>query len=150
MAGDKVTAVEETLALAKELRHEKRYDEAAEMLLDTLQFGIQTDRIFFQLGNIFVDRGDLSRAEYSYRRATEENPEHINALHNLAVVYKRRGKVADAVKLQRRVMLLELRRGPQGEKALPPDAARWARKVSLQGFLIVGLTFALLVWWLYL
>ncbi len=149
MAGAELSLVEAALAQAKELRRRKDFSAAAEILLDVLRLGVQTDRVFFQLGNVFFDGGDLSRAEYAYRRATEVNPEHVNALHNLAVVYRRQGKVAESVKLQRKTMILELRRRPRGEQALPPEMARRARWAGLQGMLVVGVILALIALWLY-
>lgn len=147
MAGNE-TSIEEVLSSAKALRRRQRYDEAVAILLDALQCGVQVDRIFFHLGNIFFDKGDLFRAEYSYRRAVEENPKHINALHNLAVVCKRQGKVAESVKLQRKVLLLELRHKPQGETKLPTEAARWGRQLAWRGLIVVGAIITLLIGWL--
>jgi tetratricopeptide (TPR) repeat protein len=145
----KIQQVEAALSQAKALRRAKRYNEAAELLLGALNHGVQADRILFQLGNVFFDAGDLSRAEYSYRRATEENPQHANALHNLAVVYHKQGKVAESVKLQRQAVRLGLR-GKAQEHALEPEVASWARKLAYRGFLVVALLLTTIAVLLYL
>lgn len=144
-----IQQVEAALSQAKALRRAKRYNEAAELLLSALNHGVQADRILFQLGNVFFDAGDLSRAEYSYRRATEENPQHANALHNLAVVYHKQGKVAESVKLQHQAVRLELRGKPQGN-VLAPEVAGWARKLAYRGFVVVALLLAVIAALLYL
>jgi tetratricopeptide (TPR) repeat protein len=137
--------VEETLTLATRLRREKRYDEAAALLLDVLGHGIYADRVFFQLGNVYFDAGDLARAEYSYRRATEVNPNYANAHHNLGAIYKRQKKTAASLKAQRKAMMLELRGKSQNQRPLSPEAARWARGVGVQGIVAVALFLALLI-----
>jgi len=141
--------VEAALSQAKALRRAKRYNEAAELLLSALNHGVQADRILFQLGNVFFDAGDLSRAEYSYRRATEENPQHVNALHNLAVVYHKQGKVAESVKLQRQAVQLGLQGKPQAN-TIEPEVAGWARKIAYRGFVVVALLLAGIAVLLYL
>jgi len=90
-----------------------------------------------------------SNVAAALRRATEENPQHTNALHNLAVVYHKQGKVAESVKLQRQAVRLELRSKSQGN-ALAPEVAGWARKVAYRGFVVVALLLAVIVALLYL
>lgn len=145
-----VTAAEESLAQAKTLRRQKRFDEAAALLLASLERGTLADKIFFQLGNIYFDAGDIGRAEHSYRRATEVNPDYASAFYNLGAVYKRQKKTAASIQAQRRAMMLELLGKSRNSPTLSPEAAQWARRMSYQGILVFScLTlFLILLLWL--
>jgi len=101
---------DQALAQAEHLRREKCYQEGTDLLLEALKYGLQKNLIYFRLGNIFFDRGDLSRAEHCYRRATEEDPEYASAYHNLGVVYRRQGKVGQSVRSLKKARRLELRK----------------------------------------
>ncbi|MBT9166437.1 MAG: hypothetical protein DDT25_01122 [Chloroflexi bacterium] len=50
--------------------------------------------IYYRLGNLYIDGGDLNWAEYAYKRAIEVDPHHANAMHNLALVYKQQRKIS--------------------------------------------------------
>jgi Tfp pilus assembly protein PilF len=145
MVEDKATLVEEALDLAKGLRQKGRYDEASQLLLGVLGHGVQADKVLFQLGNVFFDAGDLSRAEYSYRRATQVNPNFASAHNNLSVVLKRQKKIAEALKAQRKAMMLDLRSGGSDRRPLSPEASRWARGISYHGMLAVVLAVTLFI-----
>lgn len=99
--------VREALEKAERARRRRRYNEGITLLLDALQYGVHKDMVYYRLGNIYFDAGDLVRAEYAYRRAIEENPYHVNAHHNLAVVYKKTGRIEDSVRMQKRAVRLE-------------------------------------------
>lgn len=99
--------VEEALQQAEIARRERRYDEGIALLLDALELECRTDQVYYRLGNLYFDAGDLARAEYVYRRAIEVNPHHVNAHHNLAVVYKKTGRVHESVRFQKRAVRLQ-------------------------------------------
>jgi len=96
------------LARAEELRRAKRYEEGIQLLVEALKYGLEKPAIYFRLGNIYFDAGDLSRAEYAYKRAIEEDPRHALAHHNLGVVYRKQGKIGLSVKMLKKARRLEL------------------------------------------
>jgi len=65
--------------------------------------------IYYRLGNLYIDGGDLNRAEYAYKRALEVEPHYVNAMHNLAIVYKRQKKISLYVKTYKKSQRMELR-----------------------------------------
>ena len=76
-------------------------------MLDALQYKVLVDMVYYRLGNLYFDSGDLARAEYAYMRAIETNPQHVNAHHNLSVVYKKTGRIHDSVRMRKRAARLE-------------------------------------------
>ncbi|UCF10488.1 MAG: tetratricopeptide repeat protein [Candidatus Bipolaricaulota bacterium] len=85
--------VREAIEKADEHRKKKRFKEGIDLLVEALRFGLEKETIYFRLGNIYIDAGDLNRAEYAYKRALEVEPHYANAMHNLAIVYKRQKKI---------------------------------------------------------
>ena len=102
--------VSESLEKAKSLRKKKEYKEAISVLVEALQHGIEKAQIYYQLGNTYIDGDDLARAEYAYNRALEMDPEFVNAMHNLAVVYRRQKKMALYVKTYKKSQRLSIKK----------------------------------------
>lgn len=122
---------------ADDLRREKRFQEAISLLVDALQYGINKSALYYRLGNVYFDGADLSRAEYAYNRALEVDPKHVNAMHNLAVVYKRQKKISLYVKTYKKSQRMALRypKNPEFSK----DEKRRIRFLSARVLLwIVG------------
>ena len=139
--------VREAITRADELRREKRFQEAISLLVEALQYGIDKATLYYRLGNVYFDGADLSRAEYAYNRAIEVDPKHLNAMHNLAVVYKRQKKISLYVKTYKKSQRMALRY-PRNPK-LSPGEKRRIRFLSARVFLwIVGGfgAVAVLVW----
>ncbi len=138
--------VVDALARAEEHRKHKEFKEGIHVLVEALRYGVNKAMIYYRLGNIYIDAGDLSRAEYAYKRALEIDPRHVNAMHNLAIVYKRQGKVSLYVKTYKKSQRLELRH-PRSVR-LSSDDKRRLHRFGWQGFFIalggVGLLFLLL------
>ena len=141
---EKKDLVSKSLKKGRKLREQGDYDEGISKLLDALELGVKKDEVYYRLGNTYFDSGDLDRAEYAYKRAVEENEDHANAQHNLAVVYKKQGKISKSVKQRKKASKIEL------ENPKDPDLsdeqrsyAKWfAFKLLLLiigGFLGVGL-----------
>lgn len=105
----------QALARAEELRRAGRYQEGISLLVEVLRYRVSRAQIYFRLGNLYFDSGDLERAEYAYRRAIEEDPQHPGAHHNLGVVYRRQGKIAQSVKMLKKARKLDLKRPPNVE-----------------------------------
>ncbi|HIC95826.1 TPA: tetratricopeptide repeat protein [Candidatus Bipolaricaulota bacterium] len=130
--GEALQEVEKALEEAERLRRAGRYDEGISLLVEALRYGEEKAKIYFRLGNIYFDAGDLERAEYAYKRAIEHDPEHLNAHHNLAVVYRRQGRIGEYVKQQKRALRLAARRPPP---PLSEEEARRARRMAFVLFL---------------
>ncbi|MBS3788025.1 tetratricopeptide repeat protein [Candidatus Bipolaricaulota bacterium] len=129
--------VSQSLEEAQDLREQGNYDQGIEKLINALALEVKKDQVYYRLGNIFFDSGDLDRAEYAYERAIEENEEHVNAQHNLAVVYRKQGKVSKSVKQRKKANKLELQnpKDPDLSKEEKSYAKRFALKLVL---MIIG------------
>ncbi len=139
--------VKEALERAEGLRKKKQYKEGISLLVEALKYGINKAMIYYRLGNIYIDGGDLGRAEYAYKRALEVNPHHTNAMHNLAIVYKRQKKVSLYVKTYKKSQRMELRYPRQVN--LAPQEKKRLRRFSLRvlfWFLIGGALLVLIVY----
>jgi len=90
------------LERSDQLRRESHYDQAISLLLDALQYGVDKAQVYYHLGNTYYDAGKLEHAEYVYRKAITLDPLHINAHHNLGVVYRRQNRIAESIKMRRR------------------------------------------------
>jgi tetratricopeptide (TPR) repeat protein len=103
--------VEAALREAEGLRRKKHYREAIDLLVDALAAGLRKPQIYYRLGNVYFDSSDLDLAEYAYQRAITLDPDHANALHNLSVVYRKKGEVRKAVGLLRKSYARQLSPG---------------------------------------
>ena len=101
--------VERALAKSEKHRKKKEYREGISLLVEALRYGIDKAQIYYRLGNIYIDGDDFNRAEYAYKRALDVDPHHVNALHNLAIVYKRQKKVSQFVKTYKKAQRMEIR-----------------------------------------
>jgi tetratricopeptide (TPR) repeat protein len=101
--------VDAALARGEALRRSGEVDEGIRVLVDALRHQIQRAAIYFRLGNLYVDKGDLEHAEDAYHCALEVDPDHANALHNLAVVYKRQKRIHLFVKTYKEIQRRPLR-----------------------------------------
>ncbi len=107
--------VQHALDRSEKLRKKKKHKEGIDLLVDALQYGINKAMIYYRLGNLYIDSEDLDRAQYAYKRALDVDEHHVNAMHNLAVVYKRQGKVSQYVKTYKKAQRLRLRHPPNME-----------------------------------
>ncbi len=131
--------VDLALQRSEELRQAKAYDEGIRILNEALAREVDHAAIYFRLGNLYIDRGDLDRAERAYRRVLELDPEHDRAKNNLAVVYKRQGKYYEFVKTYKDAQRMALR--PPGKKARRPGVSGWLqdrRSTMVVGLVIIG------------
>jgi tetratricopeptide (TPR) repeat protein len=92
-AEDNKRFVDHALDRAEALRKAGAYDEGIRLLNGALEREVDHAAIYFRLGNLYIDQGDLDRAERAYRRVLELDPNHSRAKNNLAVVYKRQGRI---------------------------------------------------------
>jgi tetratricopeptide (TPR) repeat protein len=129
--------VDQAISEAEGLRKKKEYKEGIALLVEALRYGIRKEAIYYRLGNIYIDGDDLGRAEYAYKRALEMDPHHANAMHNLAVVYKRQRKISLFVKTYKKSQRIELRHPRKSD--LSAEQKRHLRFLSLKILLwVVG------------
>lgn len=111
------TSLDEILERGEELRRSGDHDEGIRLLLDALSEHPDTPLLYFRLGNIYFDKGNLEHAEHCYTRAIKCDPDYTDALNNLAVVYKRQGKISKSVQTFRRMRKATLRPDPSDRRA---------------------------------
>ncbi|MFB6291398.1 MAG: tetratricopeptide repeat protein [Candidatus Bipolaricaulia bacterium] len=141
--------VSEALEKAKKLRKQESYDQGIKELSKALELGVNKDKVYYRLGNIFFDSGNLDRAEYAYKKAIDENEEHVNAQHNLAVVYRKQGRISKSIKQRKKANKIELEnpKDPELSDEEKSYAKRFALKLVLLiigGLLGLGLTIYLI------
>jgi len=145
---EQIAFVRDALTRADELRKKKEYGEAISLLVDALQYGLEKAMIYYRLGNIYVDGEDLARAEYAYNRALEMDPNFVNAMHNLAVVYRRQKKMSLYVKTYKKSQRLAIKNPHKTN--FNADQQRRIRGLSVRVFfwMAAGIVVILLVVWL--
>lgn len=148
-ADEPLSHVQSALEQAEQLRHERRYQEGIALLIEALQYGIEKAQIYYRLGNLYYDAAKLDHAEYAYRKVLTLDALHINAHHNLGVVYRRQGRIAESIKMRR--LANKLARQHPERIQLGPDQVKhargYARRMLLFGLLLTGaLIVGLLLW----
>ena len=131
--------VQQALVQAEVHRKRKEYKEGITLLVEALRYGIEKAQIYYRLGNIYIDGEDYGRAEYAYKRALDVDPHYVNAMHNLAIVYKRQKKISQFVKTYKKAQRMELRH-PRNAN-LKPDQKKHLRRLSVKimlGMLALG------------
>jgi tetratricopeptide (TPR) repeat protein len=113
-------AVDAALVHAEVLRKSSQFAEAIRTLTEALDLGLRRATIYYRLGNTYVDRGDLERAEQSYLKALDIDPDHANARHNLAIVYRRQKRIDLFVKTSKEIR----------QRAMDQDLPSPLRKLS--------------------
>lgn len=147
----KEAEVERALERAEALRKQGRYAEGLALLQTALLLDAERARkaqIYFRMGNIYFDSGRLEDAEQAYLKAIAHDPLHISAHHNLGVVYRRQGRIAESLKMRKKANVLA-RRHPERLKLAPQEiqrARRFARAWLLGGLIVLALLLLLLLW----
>jgi len=134
---EKKERAEKLLEKGQKLREEGDYDRGINVLMEALELGIKQDEAYYRLGNTFYDADDLDRAEYSYERAIEENEEHANAQHNLAVVYREQGKIDKSVKQRKKANKIQINNPKDPD--LSDDDRSFVKKLAIKMFLFLTL-----------
>jgi tetratricopeptide (TPR) repeat protein len=133
--------VAEALREAEHLRREKRYEQGIDLLVNALQYGVDKAQIYYRLGNLYFDADKIDHAEYAYRKAIEIEPHHVNAHHNLSVVFRKQGKISESVKFRKQASSLA-RRHPEQVQMNPEQiehARHYARKWLIGGLVVLGM-----------
>lgn len=135
---EKEKKVEQVIEEARTHRKRKRFKKGIDLLVDALRYKVKEDQIYYRLGNIYYDAGDLDRAEYSYQRAIEKNKDHVNAHHNLSVVYKKKGRISSFVKMKKKATKLAAKNPSQAD--LNQNQIKWLKSLGYKLLLgIVGI-----------
>ena len=122
--------VQQALAQAEKHRRKKEFKEGISLLVEALRYGIDKEKIYYRLGNIYIDGEDYNRAEYAYKRALDIDPHHVNAMHNLAIVYKRQKKISLYVKTYKKSQRTEIRHPRKSN--LNPDQKKRIRSLGMK------------------
>lgn len=117
---EREAAVDAALVRGEALRKSGQFAEAILTLTEALDLGLRRATICYRLGNTYVDRGDLERAEQSYLKALDIDPDYDNARHNLATVYKRQKRIDLFVKTSKEIR----------QRAMDQDLPSPLRKLS--------------------
>ncbi len=128
--------VKKAIEEAKEYRKKGEFQEGIDLLINVLKYRAKEDQIYYRLGNIYYDAHDLDRAEYAYRRAIEKNKMHVNAHHNLSVVYKKQGRIAEFVKLKKKAARLTAKNPAQA--SLSPEKVKWLKSLGYKLMIGIG------------
>lgn len=134
------------LEQAESLRRRGAYAQAIELLGDILRRGESSAVVYYRLGNICVDAGDLQNAERAYEKALEKNPSFTNALHNLAVVYRRQGRISLYVRTIKRSQRMQVGLARDAHAVVDDEqrqAPAWRRAIWL---LPMGLAVGIVLW----
>jgi tetratricopeptide (TPR) repeat protein len=145
--GERRQRVSEVLRQAEQLRQERQHEKGIDLLLEALQYGVDKAQIYYRLGNIYFDVNKIDHAEYAYRKAIEIEPNHVNAHHNLSVVFRKQGKISESVKFRKKASSLA-RRHPEQLRMDPEQAQqarRYARRWLIWGAVILGIVILLLM-----
>jgi len=145
---EQVAFVRDSLERADALRKKKDYEQAISLLVEALRYGLDKAKIYYRLGNVYIDGGDLARAEYAYNRALEMEPDFVNAMHNLAVVYRRQKRMSLYVKTYKKSQRLSIKKPHKTE--FDPQQKKWLRGLSRTVFfwLLGGTALIVVVVWL--
>jgi tetratricopeptide (TPR) repeat protein len=146
--------VERALADAETLRKQGAYDQAAALLAQALRHGVREEMVYYRLGNVLVDAGNLEKAEMAYQKALAVDPQFANAVHNLAVVYRRQRRMSLYVKTYKQSQRMQAGRTDHkmsGVRGLlgPQSMRRRSRHLSLWGPVTI-LVIGAIVWLFYL
>jgi tetratricopeptide (TPR) repeat protein len=141
---EQMAFVQDALERAEELRKKKDYATAISLLVEALRYGLDKAKLYYRLGNVYIDGGDLARAEYAYNRALEMDPNYINAMHNLAVVYRRQKKMSLYVKTYKKSQRMAIRR-PRSTNFSDQETKRIRRLSRRTFFWILGGVVVLIV-----
>jgi tetratricopeptide (TPR) repeat protein len=146
---EQVAFVRDALERAEELRKKKEYGAAISLLVEALRYGLDKAKIYYRLGNVYADGEDLARAEYAYNRVLEIEPKHVNAMHNLAVIYRRQKKMSLYVKTYKKSQRLAITNPRRTQ--FDPNQTKRIRKLSGSVFLwlLGGVALLVLIVWLF-
>ncbi len=129
---------------ADALRKDGRYSEGIRLIESALASAAHDDDkadLWFRLGNLRFDQGNLDDAEEAYLSALDIDPDHANAMHNLAVVYKRRGQVDRFVRTYKKAQRLTIRGRRKGRTKTGNRPPR-----RLFYYILTGCVLAFLAW----
>ena len=128
----------DTLDRADQLRKDGQLGGAVDLLRGALDsaHGVSRAELLFQLGNLHVLAEDLSEAESAYTECLALNARHADAMNNLSIVYKRRGRKDLFKKTYRRSIWLAMRSprsllGSCRERSPARIAMRWVILLAL-------------------
>ena len=106
------------------LRSQARLQQAAECFQAAIGHDPKLAAAYSNLGNIYLEEGDLESAAAAYRWAIDTDPECATAYHNLGVLYKQMGNINEGIKYLKKAAKLNRRRPWQGQEPPKLEAVR--------------------------
>lgn len=85
----------------------KDYDTSIKYFKKALDIKPEEPDVYYNLGNVFKDIGELEEAINCYLKAIELNPEFIDAYNNLGVVLKNKGDYENSIKMFKKAIDLK-------------------------------------------
>ncbi|MCP4474132.1 MAG: tetratricopeptide repeat protein [Gammaproteobacteria bacterium] len=89
--------VEAIAKQAAELYQQQRFAEAKKLLLQLIEQGLSSAACYNQLGNICNRLTQFVEAEQHYRQALALQPDHLDAMYNLALSLRGQDRIEDAI-----------------------------------------------------
>lgn len=86
--------------------------EALAAFKEAIENDSQDARAWLDLGLVYEEMGDQSKAEQAYRRSTEIDEAFAEAYNNLGVLLRERGELAEAIPMLERAAALDPQLGP--------------------------------------
>ncbi|MBP3924096.1 tetratricopeptide repeat protein [bacterium] len=96
---------------AFDLKNEKCYKQAVEMLYKAIEIENDNEEVIFQIGELYFLMHDYKRAENYLEQVLKKNPAHIQTLRLLKDISKIEGKYEKALKYAQK--LLEIEKNPK-------------------------------------
>jgi Flp pilus assembly protein TadD len=109
------------------LARQEELVEAEEAFEKALELDERYAPALSNLGNICFSRDELERAEELYKEAIKNDPEYPTAHNNLAALYKKQGKIGEAVTHIKKSQRLKLRNPPETSYTAPDDTEEGGR-----------------------
>ncbi len=75
----------------------KKFDEAADCFMQSIKIKPDNEKAHYNLGNIYIDKGDLNKAINSFQNAIKLKPNYYEAYNNLGNAMYYRGDLNNAI-----------------------------------------------------
>ena len=94
------------LATINQTYHPENIDTTIDYYNSLLEFGIDTDKIYYELGHLYLSKADKINAVAAFKLATDINPENPYYNNSLAYAYVKAELYEDAVEYYQRAIKL--------------------------------------------
>lgn len=84
----------------------KEYDNAILYLQKAIELNPQSSGVYYNMGLVYSDKGNIDKAIQLYEKAIEQNPQDYRAYINLGLVYSQKGNLDKAIQLYEKAIEL--------------------------------------------